>query len=50
MDGRMDGWKEGWMDGRMDGRKDGWMEVKIHIQQKHSDKLLNVEFCVKPAF
>ena len=31
MEGRMDGWKEGWMDERKDGwiKKDGGMKEKI---------------------
>ena len=26
MDGRRDGWEEGWMGGGMDGRRNGWEE------------------------
>ena len=38
MNGRMDGWTDGWMNGRMDERADGWatsLTSNTHICKLH---------------
>ena len=47
MDGRKDGWKEGWIGERMDGKKDGWergwigKRVKVRGCEKDEKKRKN---------